>query len=325
MPWDIFNGSGVPQVAEDAWKNIPEPPPWRRGRAGNPPPFVALPELVEAVNAALHLRRPLLLTGLPGSGKSTLVELIAAELHLGTVLRWHVTSKSTLEDALYTYDALGRLHATQIVGVRPGGGPTSDDATDAAAFVTLGPLGTALASVDHPRALLVDEIDKSDLDLPGDLLDVLERGEFPIPLLVRDAHPELRGVRPTTHRVLGVDGGFYTVTNGVVAAEHPPVIILTSNGERVFPPPFLRRCVRFELPPPDTEVLARIVEAHLSADTAVSERELIQAFASRLESGDSLAIDQLLNLLHLVRGPASPASATRARLEEMLLAGLDMP
>src|SRR5262245_7720280 len=202
MSWDIFNGSGVPQVTEDAWKNIPEPPPWRRGNPGNAPPFVALPELIEAVNAALHLRRPLLLTGLPGSGKSTLVELIAAELHLGAVLRWHVTSKSTLEDALYTYDALGRLHATQIVGARPGEDPTSEASTEAAAFLTLGPLGTALASVDHPRALLVDEIDKSDLDLPGDMLDVLERGEFPIPLLVRDAHPELRSTRDKTQRVL---------------------------------------------------------------------------------------------------------------------------
>src|SRR5690348_3481998 len=111
MPWNIFTGSGAP-TAPDAWRQIPAPPPWRN-RAAEETRFVTTPELLEAVNAALHLRRPLLLTGPPGSGKSTLASVIAAELDLGEPLEWHVTSRSTLTDALYQYDALGRLHATQ--------------------------------------------------------------------------------------------------------------------------------------------------------------------------------------------------------------------
>ena len=109
-----------------------------------------------------------------GSGKSTLVEVIAKELELGGVLRWHVTSRTTLHEGLYEYDALGRLHATQAAG--------ADVAP--ANFVRLGPLGTALAT-GTVRAVLIDELDKSDLDLPGDLLNVMEDGEFRIPVLAR--------------------------------------------------------------------------------------------------------------------------------------------
>src|SRR5215831_8130367 len=103
MPWNIFTGSGIPSADADAWRAIPDPPPWR-SRPSTETRFVPTPELLEAVNAALHLRRPLLLTGPPGSGKSTLVNVIAGELQLGQPLTWHVTSRSTLADALYQYD-----------------------------------------------------------------------------------------------------------------------------------------------------------------------------------------------------------------------------
>ena len=179
MAWEIFTGTGVPNVAE-AWRQIPGP---RHGVSGQRQHrFVVSAELLEAVNTALHLRRPLLLTGPPGSGKSTFASVIAEELQLGPLLEWHVTSRSTLTDALYEYDALGRLHATQAISVA-----SSGEADAVQNFVTLGPLGTALASKDRPRAVLIDEIDKSDLDLPGDLLYVLELGEFDIPPLVRAA------------------------------------------------------------------------------------------------------------------------------------------
>src|SRR5690242_17932500 len=111
MAWQpYYRGDG-----ESHGATLPDPPPWRSfparplARTFQPPPG-----LVEAVNAALHLRRPLLLTGAPGSGKSTVVDSIASELGLGPALRWHITSRSVLTDALYRYDVLGRIHAQQL-------------------------------------------------------------------------------------------------------------------------------------------------------------------------------------------------------------------
>ena len=132
-------------------------------------------------------------------------------------------------------------------------------------FVTLGPLGTALASKDRPRAVLIDEIDKSDLDLPGDLLHVLESGRVRHPAAgtrARRTTPMTPEV-PVTHRVRGADRATYEVTGGVVRRTICPVIVLTSNGERTFPPPFLRRCVRFEMPTPSETFLENVVAAHL--------------------------------------------------------------
>lgn len=173
MTWDAYyRGDGVPRPAAA----LPEPPPWRTFPIPSSAEVFRPPEgLSDAVNAALALRRPLLITGGPGTGKSTVIEQVAAELALGPVLRWHVTSRSSLADALYRYDALGRIHAHRLQQekARAGGAAGVDDI---AAFLTLGPLGTALLPSPRPRALLVDEIDKADLDLPGDLLDVLERG-----------------------------------------------------------------------------------------------------------------------------------------------------
>jgi MoxR-like ATPase len=314
VPWNIFTGTGAPNVATEAWRAIPDPPPWRDHTAAGAH-FVMTPELLEAVNTALHLRRPLLLTGPPGSGKSTLVGLIASEFQLGQPLSWHVTSRSTLTDALYHYDALGRLHATQA-------SPGQDGAGSVEQFVTLGPLGTALASKDRPRAVLIDEIDKSDLDLPGDLLHVLELGEFDISPLARDARNAAKEPSaPVTHRVRGADRAMYEVADGVVQREHLPVIVLTSNGERTFPPPFLRRCVRFEMPTPTASFLEKVVAAHLGL-AAQEHRDIIEDFAARLVAGQNLALDQLLGLVYLVTGEAAPGTDARSRVEQILLAEL---
>lgn len=308
--WNLFTGHGAsdPAVASPAWAALPEPPPWRRplGRRSTPPAFEATPELLDAINAALHLRRPLLLTGLPGSGKSTVVDLIAAELDLGPVLRWHVTSKTVLNDGLFHYDALGRLHAVEA--------RSADERTGAQDFVTLGPLGTALAS-QQPRAVLIDEVDKSDLDLPGDLLNVIEEGSFEIPQLLREVGGQEVDVR-------GADGGSYTLRGGSIDAEHRPVIVMTSNGERAFPPPFLRRCIRYNMIVPDGRMLARIVGRHLGESVVAKERELIETFATRLREGDTLAVDQVLNVLYLVTGEAAPGTEARRRVEKMLLQSL---
>jgi MoxR-like ATPase len=312
VSWELFTGDGVPHRArpkEAAWKQLPPLRPWRQRAAGQAPVFDMPDGLADAVNAALHLRRPLLLSGGPGSGKSTLVDLIAAELELGTVLRWHITSKSTLTEGLYEYDALGRLHATQTADQQAGASGTALEN-----FVALGPLGTALAA-KNVRAVLIDEIDKSDLDLPGDLLNVMEDGEFLIPVLAR-------AKRDRPFRVRGADGGeggYEVDEDGVVRREHFPVIVFTSNGERAFSPPFLRRCVRFEMPTADKDRLVRIVAAHLGAAAASAEAEAITAFAERLGRRDPLAINQILEFVSLVTGDAPPDGQARKRLGEILL------
>ena len=310
MSWELFVGDGIPRREtphEAAWKRIPPLRSWRRRKTGQAPPFDMPNGLADAVNAALHLRRPLLLTGDAGSGKSTLVDLIAAELELGSVLRWHITSKSVLTDAIYQYDALGRLHATQSAESEADAG-----AAAIANFVTLGPLGTALAS-SQVRAVLIDEIDKSDLDLPGDLLNVMESAEFPIPPLTRDGNGPFM--------VRGIDGGgpYPVDSDGAVRLKHFPVMVFTSNGERTFSTPFLRRCIRFEMPTPNEDRLVRIISAHLGNEAAEAERAEIAAFADRLKSKNPLAINQILEFVSLVTGDSPPGSASREQLREILL------
>ncbi|MDX2525201.1 AAA family ATPase [Streptomyces europaeiscabiei] len=329
MSWELFTGDGQPRRAlpdQEAWRRIPKPPPWRIQDPTRPPVFDLPDGLTVAVNAALHLRRPLLLTGAPGSGKSTLAQLLAHELELGKLLQWHITSKSTLTDALYQYDALGRLHAVQArpeqpsvndldpaAEPRPAPGSDGDRGDDVARFVTLGPLGTALAS-RRVRAVLIDEIDKSDLDLPGDLLNVMENGHFTIPVLDRaDGGP---------FRVKGADHDMYEVAkDGTVSLdlENFPVIVFTSNRERTFPAPFLRRCVRFEMPTVSESALTRIVIAHLEHPDAAAEHDAIAEFARRVGNGDQLAVNQLLEFVYLVSGADSGA---RAELKKTILQDL---
>ncbi|MEU4464098.1 AAA family ATPase [Streptomyces sp. NPDC024017] len=268
------------------------------------------------MNAALHLRRPLLLTGRAGSGKSTVIRQIAAELHLGEVLHWHITSRSTLADALYRYDALGRIHAHNLRTldgkVRTEGDDHEDDIGE---FVQLGPLGTALLRSDRPRALLIDEIDKSDLDLPSDLLDVLERGGFEIPELARHRNGKI------VARTADKDGKG-VIEHGWVQCTEFPVIVLTSNGERDFPAPFLRRCIRFDMPPLSRETLTEIVGAHLGDIEDNTTAALVQDFLKKLNDGEYVAIDQLLNAVYLLRGDRVPDPDQRRSLTDMLLQGL---
>jgi MoxR-like ATPase len=256
--------------------------------------------MIDAVNAALHLRRPLLVTGQPGSGKSSLIESVATKLALGRVLRWHITSSSTLRDALYRYDALGRLQEYQLTSQPP----------DISSYLRLGPLGTALLPTGRPRALLVDEIDKSDVDLPSDLLNVFERGEFEIPELARLDQDTVE-VRE--------DGGDerFPIRQGKVACREFPFVVLTSNGERDFPPAFLRRCVQFRMPDSGPDLLRRIVVAHLGEDVAEFAETLIADFVDRTANNHAQATDQLLNAIFVV-AKATPEPEEWERIVRML-------
>ncbi|WTX76354.1 MoxR family ATPase [Streptomyces sp. NBC_00647] len=279
---------------------MPEPPPWRRprqeGEAQRPRPYLIGDTEVEVVNAALRLRRPLLVTGAPGTGKSSLAHAVAAELGLGPVLVWPVNTRATLTDALYRYDAIGRLREQR------------DGKDDIGSFVRLGPLGTALATRNNgrPRLLLIDELDKSDLDLPNDLLFVLEEGEFTIPELARlpDEQAEVAvNVQGSQEKV--------RVRQGTVRCQDFPFVVITSNGEREFPAAFLRRCIRLELPEPAADQLEGIVRAHFAHDLPQLEtqwprvQELIQTFTDRRSLG-GLATDQLLHAIHLLRQGVHP-------------------
>ncbi|MFD9334431.1 AAA family ATPase [Streptomyces sp. NPDC060028] len=316
MTWDAYyRGDGVHR----AGVSLPEPPPWRTFPIRSAAAVFRPPEgLTDAVNAALALRRPLLITGGPGTGKSTVIEQVATELALGPVLRWHVTSRSSLADALYRYDALGRIHAHRLRQEQARAGTGAEvDLDDIAAFLTLGPLGTALLPATRPRALLIDEIDKADLDLPGDLLDVLERGEFRITELMREEQQNAR-VRTWESDVRHV------VQDGHVQCTEFPFIVMTSNGEQELPAPFLRRCVRYSMPAPTVELIRDVVRGHLRLDVGESgpAAELVADFVRRVASGESVAVDQLLGTLHLLDGPARSEGAERERLVALLMRDL---
>ncbi len=184
--------------------------------------YVATPDLMVAVNAAITLGRPLLIKGEPGTGKTVLAEEVARALGK-PLIRWHIKSTTKAQHGLYEYDAVARLRDSQLGDPR---------VHDIAHYIVRGKLWESF-SADASPVLLIDEIDKADIEFPNDLLTELDRMEF-----------------------------YVYETKQTIAARNRPIVIITSNNEKELPDAFLRRCFFHYIRFPDAETMARIVGVH---------------------------------------------------------------
>jgi MoxR-like ATPase len=311
------------------------------------PDSPACQQLVLAVNAALRLRRPLLITGQPGSGKTSLAYVIADWLGLGPVLEWPVSPGALLAEALATYNPLARLQDLEQdkTAQRADGGNQSGNRTATTRPVTdyirLGPVGTAFLPSALPRVLLIDEIDKGDLNLANDLLHLFEEGKFSIPELQRaerdrkadkcsdQATDESSDSRTPEVEIWDeADDGTplkAPIRGGQVQCHQFPLVVMSSNGEREFPPAFNRRCLRVRMPDfsKDITTLQEIVNMQLQTDPR-TEPDVELALAAFQEAAKDRrgerATDQLLNLAYLMDHQLD--EAVRKRLNAVLLQGL---
>lgn len=247
--------TGDPKNWRDPDKSVMLPEPVSE-RLGDPRHYKPHPQLVDAVNLALMLGQPLLVTGEPGTGKTELAKNVAYELGLGLPIKFEVKSSTEARDLFYTFDTLRQFHDYHVRG--------REEVISNEDYITFQALGLALlcaspadevadllakakhslpkevASTKMPRRLmvLIDEIDKAPRDVPNDILNEIELGYFRIPELDR------------------------TIT---ASPAHRPVLIITSNSEKNLPDAFLRRCVYFDIPFPDEKALREIVDGRLPA------------------------------------------------------------
>jgi MoxR-like ATPase len=188
--------------------------------------YIASEELRHAVNVAVALERPLLVRGEPGTGKTLLAENLATSLGL-PLIRWGIKSTTKAKDGLYIYDTVARLQDSRFAALDGG-----KDVRDIAQYIKLGPLGEALAAPSRV-VLLIDEIDKADIEFPNDLLLELDAMRFRIDETGRE-----------------------------ITAKERPVVIITSNNEKELPDAFLRRCVFHYIQFPSRELMTEIVRVH---------------------------------------------------------------
>ena len=200
--------------------------------------YVATPDLNLAVNAAVTLQRPLLIKGEPGTGKTMLAEEVAGALGL-PILQWHIKSTTKAQQGLYEYDAVSRLRDSQL-----GDGRVHDIGN----YIVKGVLWQAFEA-DTPTVVLIDEIDKADIEFPNDLLRELDRMEF-----------------------------YVYETRHLVQAKHRPIVFITSNNEKELPDAFLRRCFFHYIRFPDKATMQKIIDVHFPDLKKALIREALEVF-----------------------------------------------
>ena len=244
--------------------------------------YIASRDLEVAVNAAVALQRPLLVKGEPGTGKTVLAHEVAASLG-HPLVEWHVKSTTKAQQGLYEYDAVSRLRDSQL------GDPK---VADIANYIVRGKLWDAFEA-DGPQVVLIDEIDKADIEFPNDLLLELDRMQF-----------------------------FVYETRQTVAAKHRPVVIITSNNEKELPDAFLRRCFFHYIRFPDRPTMERIVDAHYPGLQRDLAREALTVFF-QVRDVPGLkkkpATSELLDWLKLLMIEDLPAEALRSQDAKLVI------
>jgi MoxR-like ATPase len=234
--------------------------------------YVATPDLMLAVNAAIRLQRPLLIKGEPGTGKTMLAEEIARGLGL-PLLQWHIKSTTKAQQGLYEYDAVSRLRDSQL---------GDDRVRDIGNYIVKGVLWQAFEA-DSPTVVLIDEIDKADIEFPNDLLRELDRMEFHV-----------------------------YETRETIKAKQRPIVIITSNNEKELPDAFLRRCFFHYIRFPDRDTMRDIVDVHFPNLQPELVRAALEAFFGLREVAGlkkKPSTSELLDWLKLLDAENIPAEA----------------
>ena len=244
--------------------------------------YVATDDLKLAVNAAITLQRPLLIKGEPGTGKTMLAEEVAAAIGL-PLLQWHVKSTTKAQQGLYEYDAVSRLRDSQLGDER---------VRSIENYLVKGVLWQAFES-DQQMVLLIDEIDKADIEFPNDLLRELDRMEFHV-----------------------------YETRELIRAKHRPIVMITSNNEKELPDAFLRRCFFHYIKFPDRETMQAIVDVHFPGLKKQLLKEALDSFYQIRELPGlkkKPSTSELLDWLKLLVAEDIPAEALRSRDDKTVI------
>lgn len=239
--------------------------------------YVASEELLSSVNVAIALKKPLLVKGEPGTGKTMLAQAVANSLGKKLII-WNIKSTTKAQDGLYMYDTIQRLYDGQF---------GEEGVDDIARYIKLGKLGEAFES-DEQVVLLIDEIDKADLEFPNDLLWELDQMEF-----------------------------YIHETKRTVKAKHRPIVIITSNAEKELPDAFLRRCIFHYIDFPNAELMEEIIRTHypdVEENLMKSAMQVFYAIRSLRDVRKKPSTSELIDWINALQIGGIPADTLRAKL-----------